>query len=141
MKIDEGVLSRLHEIIDDSALSRRQFALGIGHAPSTITEIFSRRIKTLSGSVTTILELKYGINPEWLATGAGLKYKDSVVISEHEEFELLKKFRRLKRGNKKMMLRFADTLHQQQSDDDDDDATPLQVADQPDEPYSGGASS
>lgn len=134
MKIDSGVLQRLNEVIIDSSLSRRQFALGIGHAPSTITEIFSKRIKTLSGSIITILELKYGINPDWLSTGVKPKYVESVKVNDQTDLELLKKFRSLNKSNKTMVLRFADTLFSQQSNESEPQ---LQAAKGPGEPYAG----
>ena len=122
MKINEEILIRLKQIIEESGLSRRQFALGIGHAPSTITEIFTQRIRTLSGSVITILELKYGINPTWLETGMGDKWKHPEKINDHREIVLLRQFRSLTNGNKTMLEAFSETLHRQQGGDDEDES-------------------
>ena len=115
MKIDPGVLKRLEMLIEETGQTRKQFAASIGHSPSTITEIFSGRIKTLSGTMAKILELKYSINLDWLASGEGKQYKSTVIVNCPQEHELFVKFRRLRGKYKESLLILAETLYHQQT--------------------------
>lgn len=117
MLIDKGVLNRLELLIQETGQTRKQFADSIGHSPSTITEIFSGRIKNLSGTLGKILELKYSINLEWLKTGKGKQYKSSLIINCPREHELFVKFRRLRGKYKDSLLILAETLYLQQTKD------------------------
>lgn len=114
MEITQDILDRLDQVIAQSGLSRRQFAISLGNSPSTITEIFSKRIKTFSGTFLKILELKHGINLTWLQTGAGNRYCNKIVVTNPKEESIIKNFRKLSPDNQKFFLLLSETFYLQQ---------------------------
>ncbi|MES0491961.1 MAG: helix-turn-helix transcriptional regulator [Leptospirales bacterium] len=114
MQINDEVLIRLSQIIEDSGLNRRKFAESIGVSPPTISEIFNNKIHSLSGTITKILELKYGINPIWLETGSGSHYRDSIILTDQEEILFVLNTRKLSLGNKKLLTILCDVFYRQQ---------------------------
>ena len=110
MKINRGILERLSEIIEASGLSNRQFSLEIGQPATLVHEIFSRRVRTLPHSVILVLELKYGVNPTWLMTGKGNKWKNPEKLNDRFEDCLVGRFRRLGKEGRTLLLHVAGTL-------------------------------
>ena len=114
MKINAAIIKRLQKICDESGLSNRQFSMSLGYAPSVIQEIYSKRIKVLSKSTILILELKYGVNPEWLETGKGPQKAESITTSDKDEIEFLEIYRALRRMKKYMLKSLAKTFYNEE---------------------------
>ena len=115
MEVTPEILERLDGIIRQSGLSRRQFALSLGNSPSTMTEIFSRRIKNFSGAFLKVLELQYGININWLETGMGRQYCSKIVITHPEEERIIRNYRKLEPHLKEVFLILSETFFLQQA--------------------------
>jgi len=117
MIVDECILSRLAEIIEDSGMNKKQFAGAIGITPSSLSEIFSGRIKKLSSSFLRVIELKRGVNPEWLRTGKGAQYIMSNQVACPYEYQLVLYYRKLSSERKKGLFALCKALIIKQDDD------------------------
>ncbi|MES0489462.1 MAG: helix-turn-helix transcriptional regulator [Leptospirales bacterium] len=117
MKLDQCIISRLAEIIEDSGMNKQQFARAIGLTPSSLSEIFSGRIKNLSTSLLRVLELKRGVNPEWLRTGKGAQYIMSNQVVCPYEYELVLYHRKLGFECKKGLAALCQALLIKQEED------------------------
>ena len=102
MKITPDIIERLKQINKESGLSQRKFSMLMGHSASAIHEIYVGRVKVLSQANISILEMKFGINPEWLETGKGPKKSGGEFINDPDEIEMLNYYRRLPAERKRM---------------------------------------
>lgn len=114
MKITKGVINRLQQVNQEAGLSNRKFSMSLGQSASTIQEIYSGRVKTLSGSIMLLLEMKYGVNIEWLKTGKGPKKTEYITTVDIEETNLLKDFRLFAAYEKEIILSILKVLLQKQ---------------------------
>ena len=110
VKVTTAIVKRLQKINDQSGLSNRQFSLSLGHAASVVQEIYAQRIKTLSDSIILALELKYGVNPEWLKTGKGPQKSGGRFITDEDELSLLDLFCLLRKEQKQTLQSLAKTF-------------------------------
>ena len=117
MKLDKCILSRLAEVIEDSGMNKKQFAGAIGVTPSFLSEIFSGRIKRLSTSFLRVIELKRGVNPEWLKTGKGEQYIMSNQVACPFEYELVLYYRKFCLEGKRAIFTLCNALLIYQEDD------------------------
>lgn len=108
MKITKGVISRLQQINKEAGLSNRKFSMSLGHSAATIQEIYAGRVKTLSGSIIMILEMKYGVNIEWLKTGKGPKKSGSYYVIDSQEVRMIENYRAMPADQKKMYVSMSD---------------------------------
>ena len=118
MKLTPDVISRIKEVNKESGLSKRQFSLLLGHSASAIHEIYAGRVKVLSQSNISILELKFGINPHWLETGEGPKKNAGQYLDNAEELALIELLRLLPPEKRRMVQTLTNALvfeHQAQS--------------------------
>ena len=110
MLLNKEILGRLEKFLEENNLSRKQFALSIGAQPSGISEIFNGNISSLSGTTVRIIEVIYGINPKWLETGFGKKFKSTVTITDENECDMIIKTRKLNKENKILLKALIETL-------------------------------
>lgn len=115
MELTKEIIDRLAGIMYENETSIRKFALSLGHSPSTLSEILSNRIKTLSRSIVLLLELKYGISRTWLETGHGKKELDLLHIQNPDELHLVRRYRNLNSTQKQLILEFTETLYYRQN--------------------------
>ena len=95
MKLNEKIILRLQEINKESGLTMRQLSLQIAHSASALHQIYNGHVNVLSKPIISLLEMKYGINPEWLETGKGPKASAGQFINDPHELELLQSYRYL----------------------------------------------
>ena len=93
LKVDKQILKRLEFILTDSNMNKKEIAYAFGLSPSTISEIYCGRIKSLSNPLLKVMELEKGVNVEWLKTGKGEPYILTLKVKLAYEIELLFNYR------------------------------------------------
>ena len=112
MKITKGIINRILQVNQESGLSKRKFSISLGRSPAAIQEIYMGRAKTLSQSIITMLEMRYGVNPQWLQSGKGPAKTGSYFIIKPEEVRLIEIYRNLPPEEKHMMSAMSEFIEQ-----------------------------
>ena len=116
MVLNESIIKRLEEVLDESKLSKRKFADALGASASSLNDILSGKLNAISGILVKVLELAYGVNPVWLETGEGKKRKGKIVVTRKVEVDLILQVRDLRAKNQKVLSIVTDVLWRQQHD-------------------------
>lgn len=89
--MEEGVIQRVSELIEDSGKSVAKFAEGIGIAQSALFKYLNGINKPSLALVYGVLESDKNVSSEWLLRGEGEKYKTDVPHEgDSEEVEDLR---------------------------------------------------
>ena len=110
MKVTKAVIQRLEKIQKESGLSQRQFSLAISYSASTLHQIYNSYVKVISKPVIGLLELKFGVNPEWLETGKGPENTGMICTNDRKEVDHLQGFRRLSPAGKRINATMLEAL-------------------------------
>jgi len=114
MLLNESIIERLQEVLNESKLSKRQFADSLGASASSLNDMLSGKPKAISGILVKVLELVYGVNPVWLETGEGKKRKGKIVVTRKIEVDLILQVRDLSAKNQKLLSIVTNALWEQQ---------------------------
>lgn len=111
MKIDQGIIDRILEVVEEKNLSRAEFSHELGYESNKISEVINGYTKELSNQFVIILKLRFGINPQWLESGYGEKYIVHSSVTDQKEIHLLKNYRRLVPEYQDKLLQASDTYY------------------------------
>ena len=88
-----GPRERLRQIVKESGISRRKFAVSIGMSPNGMSGIFNATNR-ISAVLANSIELIHGYNARWILTGAGRKHTVKKTYEEERD-GILKELRLL----------------------------------------------
>ena len=102
-----GIGKRLKNMRLDIGMTQEQLAQEIGLSGNYVSEIEQEK-KSPSEPIYLAIELKFGVNGDWLKKGTGKKYVPEKFPPTKKEAELLQVFREMSPEDKKMLLALFD---------------------------------